>query len=162
MKLSHTIIAKALLATALTGSAQFSAAESLIEHVEGTGEFTILLEALETAGLKEVLNGAGPYTLFAPNDAAFNKLRPATLKILLSPGNSGQLAEIMKYHVVEGNVDLATPTESLQPVISMLGQEIALSNADGISLNEESLVIQPGIVTDNGIIHVIDSVIFPE
>jgi len=162
MKFSHTITAKALLATALTGSAQFTAAESLIEHVEGTGEFTILLEALETAGLKEVLNGAGPYTLFAPNDAAFNKLRPATLKILLSPGNSGQLAEIMKYHVVEGNVDLATPTESLQPVISMLGQEIALSNADGISLNEESLVIQPGIVTDNGIIHVIDSVIFPE
>jgi len=160
MKISNHLSSSCLLTAALLGTAPFAAAESLLEHVEGTGDFSILLEALETSGFRQVLDGAGPYTLFAPNDAAFNKLRPATLKIMLSPGNREQLAEIMKYHVVEGNVDLTAAGQ--ETVISMLGQPIALGNADGISLNDESVVIQSGIVTDNGVIHVIDSVIFPE
>jgi len=162
MKISNHLSSSCLLATLLLGTAPFAAAESLLEHVEGAGDFSILLEALETSGFREVLDGAGPYTLFAPNDAAFNKLRPATLKILLSPGNREQLADMMRYHVVEGNVDLTAAAAGQETVISMLGQPIALGNADGISLNDESLVIQSGIVTDNGVIHVIDSVIFPE
>jgi uncharacterized surface protein with fasciclin (FAS1) repeats len=162
MKSRKHLHTSCLLATTLISTAPFSTAQSLLEHVESTGEFTVLLEALEVSGLKEVLAGAGPYTLFAPNDAAFGKLRPGTMNTLMSLTYRDELAEIMKYHVVEGNPDLTTAATNQQNLISMMGGEIALSNADGVSLNDEARVIAPAIVTDNGVIHIIDSVIFPE
>ena len=127
---------------------------------EQAGQFNTLLAAVSAAGLAEVLDGKGPFTVFAPTDDAFNALPPDTVETLLKPENKQKLVDILKYHVVSGRVYSDQAAQASQAK-TLLGQLIETSvSADGLRIND-SLVIQTDLETANGVIHVIDSVLLP-
>jgi uncharacterized surface protein with fasciclin (FAS1) repeats len=139
-----------------------SAAETgmgtVVDVASSTEGFSTLVTALGAAGLVDTLNGEGPFTVFAPNDAAFAALPPGLLDALLLPENKETLTKILTYHVVPGAVMAADVTDG--DVATVEGQSVTLSTADGVTINNAK-VIQADVVADNGVIHVIDAVILP-
>ena len=119
-----------------------------------------LAAALGAADLVDALKGQGPFTVFAPTDDAFAKLPPGTVESLLKPENKQQLIAILTYHVVPGQVT-AEQVTSLRGAKSLNGQRIDIAAADGIVQIDSANVVKADIMTSNGIIHVIDSVILP-
>jgi uncharacterized surface protein with fasciclin (FAS1) repeats len=121
--------------------------------------FKTLTAALEAAGLTEALSGEGPFTVFAPTDAAFAKLPAGTLDELLKPENKDKLVEILKYHVVSGTV-LSTDLQS-GDVKTIEGKSVAVKVEDsGVTVNTAQ-VTGADIKASNGVIHVIDQVLIP-
>jgi uncharacterized surface protein with fasciclin (FAS1) repeats len=127
---------------------------NIVEIAVGNDNFTTLVAAVQAAGLVEALQSPGPFTVFAPIDAAFAKLPPGTVQTLVQ--NPPQLARILKYHVVAGKYTKAD-LESLATVTSLEGTTIRLN----MKANEvkNATAIMTDIEADNGIIHVIDNVI---
>lgn len=127
----------------------------IVEIAVSAGSFTTLVTAVQAAGLVETLKSPGPFTVFAPNDAAFAKLPPGTITTLVQ--NIPQLSRILTFHVVPGKLmkeDLA----KLAAVISVEGSPIPINCAKGFEV-KNATVVAPDIEADNGVIHVIDSVI---
>ena len=118
-------------------------------------DFSTLVTAVKTANLVEALKSPGPFTVFAPNDAAFAKLPPGTIQTLVQ--NIPQLARILTYHVVSGKLMKADLAE-VDSVISLEGSPIAIDCSDGFEV-KNATVIAADIEADNGVIHVIDNVI---
>lgn len=131
---------------------------TVVDVAASTDGFGTLVTAVTEAGLVDTLNGEGPFTVFAPTDEAFAALPPGVLDALLLPENQETLAKILTYHVVPGQVLAADIADG--DVATVEGQTIALSTADGVTVNGAT-VIQADVVADNGVIHVIDSVILP-
>jgi uncharacterized surface protein with fasciclin (FAS1) repeats len=138
--------------------------ETITEIVAGTPEFSTLLAAVEAAGLAETLSGDGPFTVFAPTDAAFAELPAGTLDTLLQPENKDQLAAILTYHVVPAEVMAAdvkageVPTVNSAPfTVALDGQAVEITDGQGNQAN----VIATDVDASNGVIHVIDSVLLP-
>ncbi len=124
------------------------------------GHFNTLVAALKAAGLEDTLKGPGPFTVFAPTDAAFSKLPPGTLDNLLKPENKEQLKKILTYHVVAGKV-MAEDVVKLHSAKTVEGGEIAIKNAsDGVMVNN-AFVTTADIAASNGVIHVVDKVLLP-
>jgi uncharacterized surface protein with fasciclin (FAS1) repeats len=124
------------------------------------GQFTTLLAAVASAGLTEVIDGEGPFTVFAPTDEAFKQLPEGTVDSLLKPENKQQLADILKYHVISGRVysDHAAQASRAK---TLLGRVVDTSvSADGLRIND-STILRPDLEAANGVIHVIDSVLLP-
>lgn len=117
-----------------------------------------LAAALDAAGLTETLQGAGPFTVFAPSDDAFAALPPGLLDALLLPENKDALTKILTYHVVPGTVMAADVMDG--DVVTVEGQSITLSTTDGVTVNGAT-VLEADITADNGVIHVIDAVLLP-
>lgn len=133
--------------------------KTVIALAESSSSFKILTQALKAAGLIETLQGAGPFTIFAPTDAAFAKLPKDALQDLLKPENKEVLIKVLTYHVVPGQV-LST---DLKPgeVKSLQGDPISVKvDANGVVVNDGK-VTQADIQGSNGVIHAIDSVILP-
>jgi len=148
-----------LLAGALAitvGSSTASAAD--IVETAVAGNFNTLVAAVKAAGLVDTLKGPGPFTVFAPTDEAFAKLPPGTLESLLKPENKAKLQSILTYHVVAGNV-LAKDVVKLHSAKTMEGQNIAIKTMNGRVMVDNANVTKTDIVTSNGVIHVIDSVL---
>lgn len=145
--------------TEAPGGTMTMSQQTIAEIAAGSDSFTTLTTALETAGLTDTLSGEGPFTVFAPTDAAFAALPEGTLEQLLQPENRDMLVQILTYHVVEGSVmsgDLST-TE----VPSLEGRPINVTvGDDGVMVNSAN-VVQADIEASNGVIHVIDKVILP-
>jgi uncharacterized surface protein with fasciclin (FAS1) repeats len=133
-------------------------AGTIVDVASNTDGFSTLVAAVTAADLAETLSGEGPFTVFAPTDDAFAALPEGVLDALLLPENKDVLAKILTYHVVAGQVMAADVTDGDVPTVE--GQTIALSTADGVSVNGAK-VIQADVVADNGVIHVIDAVILP-
>jgi len=138
--------------------------ETITELVAGNPEFSTLLAAVEAAGLTETLSGDGPFTVFAPTDAAFAELPAETLDTLLQPANKDQLAAILTYHVVPAEVMAAdvqageVPTVNSAPFTVVIdGQAVEITDGQGNQAN----VIETDVDASNGVIHVIDSVLLP-
>ncbi|MFN2304557.1 MAG: fasciclin domain-containing protein [Anaerolineales bacterium] len=132
---------------------------SIVEIAIEDGRFTTLVNALQAADLVGTLAGEGPFTVFAPTDEAFAKLPEGTLEALLE--DIPALTDILLYHVVSGQV-LAEDVVALESAESLLGQPIRIKVEDGmVYLNENVQVVITDIVADNGVIHVIDSVLLP-
>ena len=138
--------------------------ETITELVAGNPEFSTLLAAVEAAGLAETLSGDGPYTVFAPTDAAFAELPEGTLDTLLQPENKEQLAGILTYHVVPAEVMAAdveageVPTVNSAPfTVALEGEAVAITDGQGNQAN----VIETDIDASNGVVHVIDAVLLP-
>jgi uncharacterized surface protein with fasciclin (FAS1) repeats len=138
--------------------------ETITEIVAGNPEFSTLLAAVEAAGLAETLSGDGPFTVFAPTDAAFAELPAGTLDTLLQPANKDQLAAILTYHVVPAEVMAAdveageVPTVNSAPFTVVIdGQAVEITDGQGNQAN----VIETDVDASNGVIHVIDSVLLP-
>ena len=133
-------------------------AGTIVDVASSTDGFSTLVAAVTAAGLAETLSGEGPFTVFAPTDDAFAALPAGVLDALLLPENKDVLTKILTYHVVPGQVMAADVTDG--DVATVEGQTIALSTADGVTVNGAK-VIQADVVADNGVIHVIDAVILP-
>ncbi len=152
---------------ALTASvAMFSApafAEShskdIVDTAIGAGNFTTLVAAVEAAGLVETLKGEGPFTVFAPTDAAFAALPAGTVEDLLKPENKDQLVAVLTYHVVPGKVMSTDLTEG-QKAASVQGGELTITLDGGAKVNG-AVISTADIEASNGVIHVIDTVILP-
>ncbi len=123
-------------------------------------DFTTLVAALKAAGLVETLQGDGPFTVFAPTNAAFAKLPAGTVENLLKPENKDQLVAVLTYHVVSGKVT-ATEVVGLDRAETLNGESIDITViAEGVRVNQAA-VTTTDVFASNGVIHVIDEVILP-
>ena len=135
--------------------------KNIVETASAAGQFKTLLKALQVAELEETLKGKGPFTVFAPTDEAFAKLPPGTLETLLKPENKAKLQSILTYHVVAGNV-LAKDVVKLDSAKTVEGQSVTIKTLNGGVMVDGAHVTKTDIVTSNGVIHVIDSVLLPK
>ncbi|WP_017721545.1 fasciclin domain-containing protein [Kamptonema formosum] len=127
----------------------------IVDIAVGAGSFKTLVAAVQAAGLVDALKSPGPFTVFAPNDDAFAKLPPGTVQTLVQ--NTPQLARILTYHVVSGKL-MKADLEKLNSVTSLEGSPIRIDCSDGFEV-KNATVVAADIEADNGVIHVIDSVI---
>jgi uncharacterized surface protein with fasciclin (FAS1) repeats len=154
-----------LAATAIAISGLFVSSQSfaadIVDTAVSAGNFKTLVAAVQAAGLAETLKGAGPFTVFAPTDEAFAKLPAGTVEDLLKPENKEKLAAILTYHVVPGKVMAADVAGKQTMAKSVQGSEITVNGADGVMV-DNAKVTTADIAADNGVIHVIDTVIMPK
>jgi uncharacterized surface protein with fasciclin (FAS1) repeats len=149
---------KIILASVLTLAASFSAqAKDIVDTAVGAGNFTTLATALKEANLINTLKGKGPFTVFAPTDAAFAKVPKADLDALLK--DKKKLAAVLTYHVVPGKVMAADVKAG--KVKTVQGSSITVTTDGGVMV-DGAKVTSTDIVADNGVIHVIDTVIMPK
>jgi len=142
-------------ALALVSSIAFAA--DIVDTAISAGQFKTLVKAVQEAGLVDTLKGKGPFTVFAPTDAAFAKLPPGTLEALLN--DKAKLAEVLTYHVVPGKVK----SGDIKPgaVKTVQGQSVQLSTKGGAVMVNDAKVTKADIMASNGVIHIIDTVIVP-
>ncbi|MEP2919964.1 fasciclin domain-containing protein [Sulfitobacter sp.] len=157
----RTTILSLTAAAALTTSAFASDNnKDIVDTAANAGEFSTLLAAAEAANLVEALKGDGPYTVFAPTDAAFAALPEGTVETLLLPENKEQLAAILTYHVVPGKI-MSTDLIDDSEAITVNGDTIMIDLDNGVMI-DDATVTQADIEASNGVIHVIDTVILPD
>ena len=135
--------------------------KDIVDTAVAAGSFKTLTAALEAAGLVETLKGKGPFTVFAPTDAAFAKLPEGTVKSLLKPENKQNLTAILTYHVVAGNVKAADVIK-LSSAKTFMGQSVTIKTVVGMVLINGATVVKADIAATNGTIHVIDTVLMPK
>jgi transforming growth factor-beta-induced protein len=140
------------------GAAEGATAD-IVDTAIAAGNFTTLVAAVEAAGLVETLKGEGPFTVFAPTDEAFAALPAGTLDTLLADP-SGDLTQILLYHVVPGAVMAADVTDSLEATTVQGSPVTFTAGADGVMINDATIVTTD-IAASNGVIHVIDAVLLP-
>lgn len=133
----------------------------IVETAVANGSFKTLAAALGAAGLVETLKGAGPFTVFAPTDAAFAKLPAGTVDDLIKPENKAKLAGILTYHVVAGKVS-AADVMKMSSAKTVQGQSAMVEVKDGAVKVGGATVTATDIACSNGVIHVIDTVIMPK
>lgn len=148
--------------------------KNIVETAVGNNDFATLVAAVKAAGLVETLSGDGPFTVFAPTNAAFAKLPGGTVETLLKPENKAMLQKILTAHVVSGNVDAATLVGLIKKghgyknVVTVSGDVVTarVSKSGAVYIFDESggvsNVIATDVKTSNGTIHVIDSVLLPK
>ena len=132
-------------------------AKDIVDTAVGAGTFKTLATALGAAGLIETLKGKGPFTVFAPTDEAFAKIPKADLDALLK--DKKKLAAVLTYHVVSGKIMAADVKGGM--VKTVQGSELSISTTSGVMV-DKAKVIKTDVVADNGVIHVIDTVIMPK
>jgi len=135
--------------------------KNIVETAIAAGSFTTLAAALGAADLVETLKGPGPFTVFAPNDAAFAKLPAGTVDSLVAPAAKAKLTGILTYHVVSGKV-LAAEVMKIPNAKTINGQSVSIQVVDGKVKIDSATVISADIECSNGVIHVIDSVLMPK
>ena len=133
---------------------------SIIDTALANEDLSILVTAVKAAGLVEALSGEGPITVFAPTNAAFEKLPEGTVEMLLKPENKEKLVEILKYHAVGGKV-MSADLETAE-VKTLNGEPIAVVVTDDEVSIDGAEVLTADVVASNGVVHVIDTVLLPE
>lgn len=139
---------------------KMAAKADIVDTAVSAGKFSTLVAAVKAAGLVETLKGAGPFTVFAPNDAAFGKLPLNAVQDLLKPENKEKLTSILTYHVVAGKV-MAADVVKLTEAKTVNGKTVTIKVSDDGVMLDSAKVIKTDIECGNGVIHVIDSVIMP-
>ncbi|MEG3966665.1 fasciclin domain-containing protein [Microcoleus sp. T2B6] len=129
----------------------------IVDTAVSAGSFTTLVAAVQAAGLVDTLKGAGPFTVFAPTDEAFAKLPAGTVEALLK--DIPKLTKILTYHVVSGKV-MAADVVNLTSAKTVEGSELKIDASNGVKIND-STVTTADVAADNGVIHIIDSVLLP-
>jgi uncharacterized surface protein with fasciclin (FAS1) repeats len=129
----------------------------IVDTAVNAGSFSTLVSAVKAAGLVETLKGAGPFTVFAPTDEAFAKLPAGTVEGLLK--DLPKLKKILTYHVVAGKV-MAADVVKLTSAKTVEGSDIKIDASHGVKVND-STVVTPDVAADNGVIHIIDTVLLP-
>ncbi|MCZ8087839.1 MAG: fasciclin domain-containing protein [Brevundimonas sp.] len=165
--------AEAPAAEEAAADAAATPAGDVVAVASGNADFSTLVTAVQAAGLVETLQGTGPFTVFAPTNAAFAKIPAADLQALLQPGQRSALTGVLTYHVVPGSVSAATLAGQItagggQATLTTVegGTLTARANADGsITLTDEkggsATVVQADVAASNGVIHAIDTVVMP-
>ncbi|MCD6043354.1 MAG: hypothetical protein K0R40_2957 [Burkholderiales bacterium] len=151
-------LTQALAAATFALGASLAHAADIVDTAVASGQFNTLVEAVKAAGLADTLKGEGPFTVFAPTDAAFAKLPAGTLESLLN--DKEKLAQILTYHVVAGKVMSSDVTTGAVPTVQ--GQTLnVVADSGGVKVNEAN-VVTADVVASNGVIHVIDAVVLPQ
>jgi uncharacterized surface protein with fasciclin (FAS1) repeats len=151
-------VKKTLIASVLSIGLAFSAqAKDIVDTAVAAGSFKTLATALTAAGLVDTLKGKGPFTVFAPTDDAFAKIPKADLDALLK--DKAKLTAVLTYHVVPGKVMAADVKAG--KVKTVQGSDLTVTTAGGVKVNDAH-VVKADIVADNGVIHVIDTVVMPK
>ncbi|MEQ3709059.1 MAG: fasciclin domain-containing protein [Tateyamaria sp.] len=150
-----SVISLGFVATSFAGSAKMD----IVDTAVSAGSFETLVAAVQAAGLVETLKGDGPFTVFAPTDAAFAALPEGTVETLLLPENKDQLVAILTYHVVPGKV-MSTDLSDDMEATTVQGESVTIDLDNGVMV-EKATVVSADIETTNGVIHVIDTVILP-
>ena len=134
--------------------------QDIVAVAQGTEDLSTLVDAVGAADLVSTLQGEGPFTVFAPTNEAFAALPPAELKRLLKPANKDELANILTYHVVAGDVKAADLKDG-QMVETVQGGELPVKVMNGKVMIGDATVVMPDIPASNGTVHVIDTVLVP-
>lgn len=135
--------------------------KTVVENAANNADFSTLVAAVKAAGLAETLSGSGPFTVFAPTNAAFAKLPKGTVEDLLKPENKAKLVKILTYHVVPGKV-MSKQVVKLDKAKTVEGSEVAIAVTGGTVTVDGAKVVKADINSSNGVIHVIDTVILPK
>jgi uncharacterized surface protein with fasciclin (FAS1) repeats len=162
-----------ILIAAFTSMSAFSQKKDVVDIAIGSADHTTLVAAVKAADLVSTLKGAGPFTVFAPTNAAFAKLPEGTVESLLKPENKAQLAKILTYHVVSGNIDAAGVMAAIKSgkgkavLTTVSGGKLTASlDKDKVKLTDEAgnsaFVTATDLKGSNGIVHVIDGVVLPK
>ncbi|MDZ8225301.1 MULTISPECIES: fasciclin domain-containing protein [unclassified Nostoc] len=130
---------------------------NIVDTAANNGSFNTLVAAIQAAGLVDTLKGPGPFTVFAPTDEAFNKLPAGTVDALLQ--DIPKLTKILTYHVVSGKV-LAADVVKLKTATTVEGSDVKIDASNGVKINDAT-VAAADVDADNGVIHVIDTVLIP-
>ena len=133
---------------------------NIVETAVSNGSFNTLVAAVKAAGLVETLSGAGPFTVFAPVDAALDALPAGTVDTLVKPESKEQLTGILTYHVVAGKVMSSDLTDGMTAT-TVNGQTITIRLTDGKVMVNDAEVIIADVDTDNGVVHAINAVLMP-
>ena len=161
MKSIATTILGLIALTSFATADQKAPSKDIVDTAVAAGSFNTLAAALKAAGLVDALKGDGPFTVFAPTDAAFAKLPKGTVETLLKPENKGKLVDILTYHVVSGSVPAKTAV-TLNKATALNKKAISLGiKGDSLYLNGNAKVIKADVNASNGVIHVLDNVILP-
>jgi uncharacterized surface protein with fasciclin (FAS1) repeats len=160
MRHATRFLSTIVIVSGLALSATAGLAKDIVDTAIGNENFTTLVAALKAAGLVDILKGDGPFTVFAPTNAAFAKLPAGTLENLLKPENKDQLIAVLTYHVVSGKVMSGDLAGKKLSAATVQGSLIEIDATDGVKVNNAT-VMTADIETDNGVIHVIDTVILP-
>ena len=143
------------------GSASaYAADKDIVDTAVAAGQFKTLAAALTAAGLVDTLKGPGPFTVFAPTDAAFAKLPAGTVDTLLKPESKAKLTAILTYHVAAGKV-MAADVVKLKEAKTVNGAMVAVKADGGNVMINNAKVTTADIAASNGVIHVIDTVLLP-
>ena len=129
----------------------------IVDTAVSAGSFNTLVAAVKAANLVDTLKGSGPFTVFAPTDDAFAKLPAGTVDALLK--DIPKLKKILTYHVVSGKV-MAADVVKLKSATTVEGSDVKIDASNGVKVNDSN-VVTPDVVADNGVIHVIDTVLLP-
>jgi uncharacterized surface protein with fasciclin (FAS1) repeats len=180
LNMRNALVAAALAAAAgtaiaknpMVGGAAMYPTKTIVQNAVNSKDHTTLVAAVKAAGLADTLSGAGPFTVFAPTNAAFNKLPAGTVQTLVKPENKATLTSILTYHVVPGRMTSAqiaakirsgggmahlTTVQGERLMASMQGKWLVLTDSKG----GKSRVTTADVMQSNGVIHVVDTVLMP-
>jgi len=164
MKTLFAVAAAAALALAPTAASAMNhgshAKKDIVDTAVANGNFKTLAAALTAADLVTTLKGPGPFTVFAPTDAAFAKLPAGTVENLLKPENKAQLQAVLTYHVVPGKVPASAVVGKVTDAKTVNGATINVNGTNGVKVNNAT-VTTADVMASNGVIHVIDTVLLP-
>ena len=151
--------------TVMVGGSPMYPSKNIVQNAVNSRDHTTLVAAVKAAGLVETLEGKGPFTVFAPTNAAFGKLPPGTVDGLVKPENKATLTKILTYHVVPGRFEAADLTDG-KTLKTVEGETLTVSNKDGkVTLTDAkggvSAVTIANVNQSNGVIHVVDTVLMP-
>jgi uncharacterized surface protein with fasciclin (FAS1) repeats len=162
----------AMSANPMVGGAEMFPTKNIVENAMNSADHTTLVAAVKAAGLVDTLSGAGPFTVFAPTNAAFEKLPAGTVDTLLKPENKKMLTDVLTYHVVAGKLSAADLAKAIEAgggsaklttveggtlTATMSGNTITLTDEKG----GKSTVTQGDVMQSNGVIHVVDTILMP-
>ena len=153
-------VAATVISIAVGSASAYAADKDIVDTAIAAGQFKTLAAALTAAGLVDTLKGPGPFTVFAPTDAAFAKLPAGTLDTLLKPESKAKLTAILTYHVVAGKV-MAADVVKLKEAKTVNGAMVAVKVDGGTVMINNAKVTTADIAASNGVIHVIDAVLLP-
>lgn len=145
----------------MVGGANMDPAKNIVENAANSSDHTTLVAAVKAAGLAETLSGAGPFTVFAPTNAAFDKLPAGAVDDLLKPENKAKLTSVLTYHVVPGSLKAADLTNG-QKLKTVQGEELTVTIDGGTVKIDGATVTTADVISSNGVTHVVDAVVMPK
>ncbi len=145
----------------MVGGAKMVPSKNIVENAAGSADHTTLVAAVTAAGLGETLSGAGPFTVFAPTNAAFEKLPKGAVEGLLKPEKKADLTKVLTFHVVPGALKAADLKDG-QKLKTVQGQELTVTVKDGAVKINGATVTTADVISSNGVTHVIDAVLMPK
>ncbi len=152
--------------TVMVGGAPMYPSKNIVENAVNSKDHTTLVAAVKAAGLVDTLSGPGPFTVFAPTNAAFGKLPKGTVETLVKPENKATLTKILTYHVVPGKLNAADLKDG-QKLTTVEGEQLTVKKSGGKAMivdakGGSSTIAIPDVNQSNGVIHVIDTVVMPK